>query len=848
MARQLTAIDKQSIHKICSGQVVVDLSMAAKELLENSIDAEATNIELRFKQNGLEGFDVVDNGLGIHPSNYESLALKYYTSKLSKFEDLETVMTFGFRGEALSSLCSLAKLSVTTATKEQAPKGVRLEYDSNGKLVKQTTAVRSVGTTIHISDLFHSLPVRHRELQRNIKQEYKKALDLIQAYAIISKKVRIMASNHNPKGSNAPVILTRGNATVRENITDIFGIKVSSQTIPFSIDLSSVYGISDTDGDDTRPCIEGLVSKPQLGSGRSTKDRQYFFVNGRPCSLPKISKVFNEVYQRDVPTQYPFIIADLKLPPDRYDVNVSPDKRTIFLHEDKLIAQCISESLSLHMEPSRSTYAVNVIPVSNPFREETDDMSTVSDLGSFSESVSVTSSNIQQNLISQATSLSSDMTQDILPQKEKDEMEEDDEEEGDSETMSNIRPSLITGPMYTRTTSQPTSFRNTPQTFVSRSDSTTSSYGTKRRIDSSSYQALKRVDTKDDGYIQPVLPFQRTELYTRDLLDSTDEAIQARPSTLNPIDSIEIEGIIVEHTEDIETPSDHNKSIQPGVPEIIQLPPRSWNTSNDNLCISHSLENYRAVLSRLGSDEIPDTCTAEPIEVPEGAGIENTSDNQKAAYALSRTIEKSDFADMKILGQFNLGFIIVSLRNDLFIVDQHAADEKYNFETLQKTTAIKCQRLISPQTPSLSAADELVVMENIDILKANGFELKVHPDNLPTDRIRIIAHPMNKSVLFDQQDFSELVHLLNDRPGEMVRCSRTRKIFASRACRSSVMIGDSLQKKKMIKIVQNMGTISQPWNCPHGRPTMRHLLTLSEVKTKKPRRPLSFKGSLLSKY
>ncbi|OAD72207.1 hypothetical protein PHYBLDRAFT_101035, partial [Phycomyces blakesleeanus NRRL 1555(-)] len=217
------------------------------------------------------------------------------------------------------------------------------------------------------------------------------------------------------------------------------------------------------------------------------------------------------------------------------------------------------------------------------------------------------------------------------------------------------------------------------------------------------------------------------------------------------------------------------------------------------------------------------------MDVLEGAGIENISDNQKAAYALSRTIEKTDFADMKILGQFNLGFIIVSLRNDLFIVDQHASDEKYNFETLQKETTIQCQRLIRPQIPSLTAADELVVMENIDILRANGFELEIHPENLPTDRIRIIAQPMNKSVLFDQQGMIELIYLLDDRPGEMVRCSRTRKIFASRACRSSVMIGDSLTKKKMIKIVQNMGTISQPWNCPHGRPTMRHLLTLSDI-------------------
>ncbi|KAI7871097.1 MutL C terminal dimerization domain-containing protein [Spinellus fusiger] len=225
---------------------------------------------------------------------------------------------------------------------------------------------------------------------------------------------------------------------------------------------------------------------------------------------------------------------------------------------------------------------------------------------------------------------------------------------------------------------------------------------------------------------------------------------------------------------------------------------------------------------------------------------EDAPEALEALDTLNRLINKSDFAEMKILGQFNLGFIIVSLKNDLFIIDQHAADEKYNFETMQKETRIKGQKLIRPQTLSLSASDELVVMDNLDVFKANGFELEVHPDNPSTERIHVVSQPANKSILFDQSvDFSELVYLLMDRPGSIVRCSRTRKIFASRACRASVMIGDSLTENKMIK-ARKLTFIKQKKTVPHGRPTMRHLRTLSPTQPKPVRRGLSFIGSLFS--
>ena len=111
----MTNAKSSKVHQIQSGQVIVDLCSVVKELVENSLDAGASSIEVRFKNNGLDSIEVQDNGCGISSDNYSSVALKHFTSKLSDYDDLSTLETFGFRGEALSSLCALSNFYIVTA-------------------------------------------------------------------------------------------------------------------------------------------------------------------------------------------------------------------------------------------------------------------------------------------------------------------------------------------------------------------------------------------------------------------------------------------------------------------------------------------------------------------------------------------------------------------------------------------------------------------------------------------------------------------------------------------------------------------------------------------------------------
>lgn len=128
-APEIRPIERSAVARICSGQVVVDLATAVKELLENSIDAGATQVEIKLKEWGVDHIEVSDNGSGVAPKDYQGLTLKYHTSKISEFGDLWSVQSFGFRGEALSSLCEISgSFEVTTRTDEQSV-GTRLSYD-----------------------------------------------------------------------------------------------------------------------------------------------------------------------------------------------------------------------------------------------------------------------------------------------------------------------------------------------------------------------------------------------------------------------------------------------------------------------------------------------------------------------------------------------------------------------------------------------------------------------------------------------------------------------------------------------------------------------------------------------
>lgn len=289
--------------------------------------------------------------------------MKHHTSKLREFTDLTEVNTFGFRGEALSSLCALSELSIITrhASNEH---GFKLEFDRNGVLAKKEPCAREKGTTVHVRNIFKNLPVRAKEFQKNLKKEYARAIQVLYSYCLVSTNIKITCSNLVAGKSPNLIVATRNTDDVLNNVNSVFGKKsldgiVKLELQPPDEAILQEYNLpSDVTVDFDWECY---VSTCDHTIGRSSPDRQFFYVNGRPCELTKVSKLVNSVYHKYNNKQYPFVFFNIKLDRQCADVNVTPDKRTIFVTQERLILAILKFSLTTKWDKLQGNFTAKTL-------------------------------------------------------------------------------------------------------------------------------------------------------------------------------------------------------------------------------------------------------------------------------------------------------------------------------------------------------------------------------------------------------------------------------------------------------------------------------------------------------
>ncbi|KAJ8245970.1 hypothetical protein GJAV_G00262280 [Gymnothorax javanicus] len=854
-ARAIRPIDRHSVHQICSGQVVLTLATAVKELVENSIDAGATNVEIRLKEYGAELVEVSDNGKGVDEANFEGLTLKHHTSKLTNFSDLIHVETFGFRGEALSSLCALSDLGVVTCH-ESANVGTRLAFDRDGRLTQRSPHPRQQGTTVTLQQLFYTLPVRHKEFQRNIKKEYAKMIHILQSYCIISTGVRITCTNQVGQGKRNVVLCTSGSHSMKDNIGAVFGPKQLQSLIPFQQQpateaVKEEYGLGGAGVSESFFTITGFVSLGDHGVGRSATDRQFYYINNRPCDPSKVSKLVNEVYHMFNRHQYPFVALNITVASDCVDVNVTPDKRQIFLQEEKLLLATMKSSLIAMYETGVNKISLSNTRLPNPHgcraveasasetnHENTPDSEAAVESGPelaksslnlaglraafsltqtagvgtrenagkvghpgaaqkklrcfFKSSESGSSSSTGGQA---APSLSRRSSDAVKCSPGKGQLSQDNRREG--EAGSDVDSGI--GSMA----SEHDSIAGTPES-VCRTVSEFSS------PDTEEVEPSVKGENRDGSCIEDQKTTKPAEWEHRAGSQSPEPGSSSPGPKRAKLD---------EHDSSVSTAKPRSDAPSSSAGLKVDAPVRMRRRT---VPLHFSLSELSASIQRLQSRE----SELQGLKYRRFRAKISPGENQSAEEELKKEISKGMFKEMEIIGQFNLGFIITKLKSDIFMIDQHATDEKYNFEMLQQHTVLQGQRLIAPQNLHLPAVSETVLIENLDIFQKNGFDFIIDEEAQVTERVKLVSLPTSKNWTFGPSDIEEMIFMLSDSPGVMCRPSRVRQMFASRACRKSIMIGTALNASEMRKLVVHMGEIEQPWNCPHGRPTMRHLANL----------------------
>lgn len=331
-------LDQQTIDKIAAGEVVERPSSVVKELVENAIDAQASAITVEVKEGGISFIRITDNGCGMEKEQVPLAFLRHSTSKIRSVEDLATVSSLGFRGEALSSIAAVAQVELITKT-AQSLSGVRYVIEG-GKEQSLEEIGAPEGTTFLVRNLFYNTPAR-RKFLKTAPTEAGYIGSLMERLALSHPEVSFkLIVNNQPK------LHTSGNSNLKEVIYHIYGRDIASNLI-------------EVKGEDERFSVSGFIGKPLISRGN--RNFENYFVNGRYVKSSLIAKSIEEAYKSFVMQhKYPFTVLQVSVNGNLIDVNVHPTKMELRFSNGEALYQFLAKLLRDCINQSELVYQVSL--------------------------------------------------------------------------------------------------------------------------------------------------------------------------------------------------------------------------------------------------------------------------------------------------------------------------------------------------------------------------------------------------------------------------------------------------------------------------------------------------------
>ncbi len=345
-------LSKETSELIAAGEVIERPSSIVKELIENSIDSGATAITVEIKHGGISYLRVTDNGCGIEYEDVPTAFLRHATSKIRDKADLDSILTLGFRGEALASICAVAKVDVLSKTTDEQ---FGTHYTINGGVEKEYERTGCPdGTTIIIRDIFYNVPARLKFLKKDVAEG--------NAIASIVDKIAISHPEIAFKfiRDNRQEFITPGDGELYSSVYAVMGKQFAASMIPVDYELNGIK-------------IDGFTVKPLFG--RPNRTMQHFFINGRYVKSLVCTRSLEHAYQNSIMEgKFPSCVLRLTIPPSILDVNVHPAKIEVRFTDERIIADSIffavKNAILLDSKPVEINIKKPVVDYRKPLPEE----------------------------------------------------------------------------------------------------------------------------------------------------------------------------------------------------------------------------------------------------------------------------------------------------------------------------------------------------------------------------------------------------------------------------------------------------------------------------------------------
>lgn len=700
----IKVLDQETINKIAAGEVIDRPSSVAKELIENAIDAGATAITVEIKEGGLSFMRITDNGGGIPKADVPTAFIRHATSKIMTIEDLLSVSSLGFRGEALASIAAVSQVECITKTPSDLT-GLRYEIHGGREIASEEIGAPT-GTTLIVRNLFYNVPAR-KKFVKTPTTEGGYITDLVTKLALSKPDISF---KYIINGSNK--IATSGNGKLQDVIYHIYGKDISANLIPIK---RSVGNLS----------VEGYIGKSFISKGN--RSFEHYFVNGRAIRSNIVTKAIEEGYKSFIMIhRFPFTALHFTMDSEKLDVNVHPQKMEFKYTDNEQLFDFVKDT-------------------------------------------------VRQSL------LQPEMIQDMSLRTAKE------------------QKAINIEQQKKQTTNVPEPFENKARALR---------YGA----------AIKKEyeQTKADSFIDNIkqvndgISIKNEEQIVNDNKASKLNEELVVNDTYNKVE----EKTTLNNTDNKENRIDERVVVNDAYSKI---------------------EEQAVVNNTEGIIEKQAVVNNTDSKIEEQAVVNNTDNkadvhiNEQLSMPIEEFVSPEARKKHRLIGQVFKTYWLIEFDNKLYIMDQHAAHEKVMFEHFMKMAAEKkvlSQQLMPPKVVHIDSAEHNLLNDHLEFFERTGFEIEDFGD----DAIVLRAVPDDIMGIDPQLLFDELINVLKDERGKLSVDFFVEKL-SGMACKAAIKGNTEISFAEADELLDEMMTLDNPYNCPHGRPTMISL-TKTEVERK----------------
>lgn len=806
---KIVLLDDLTINQIAAGEVIERPASVVKELVENSIDAGARKITIDIKNGGISYIRITDDGYGIMPDDMEIAFERHATSKIRESRDLEYVRTMGFRGEALASIAAIAKVQMLSKAIGQ-DNGYQIDVEG-GDIVDKHEAGCAPGTSITVKELFYNTPVRYKFLKKDFT-ESGYIEDAIKRLALVNPNISFKFIN------NGKIELqTSGNGRMEDVVYAIYGKEVLENIIPVDYQYEDIY-------------IKGVIGKPMIA--RSNRTNQLFFVNKRFIKDKTLSSAAEQGFKGLVTIgKHGFLILNLEMDPKKLDVNVHPTKMEVRFQEESKVFKAVFHAIKdtmlktdLITNHEKEHFSDDNVDFEKDVKN--DNLTNSARLKFWGLNKEEKFNEKENRDFDFFRNLKSPNIKDVnvvadAQYGEKSEFEDDDKIGKINEELDKIQKSR----------------NNKIEYDLNRYDHLGDNASVADKMN-----LLNDTVGNDYGIVNNE---------SDDTLNSNDKNVEDKLEGISEVSS-ENNDDVVEPDVDLKTQNvndDLNNFDQ--IDNTLENNSKVENLSVDNNKIEENQENYKYEENKIVNNNQTDS-NDKNIENDVIINDKDISFEEKYKKLFGRDIQtaKQEYQNQKKNEDVNLKpiegekvslfeskdddvkkphynyvgiafktYIIFTINDEMYMMDQHAAHERIMFEKVKANyyndVDKDSQLMLLPDIITLSNKEMGIFRDNKDLFNKAGFTVDEFGDNT----VKLTGVP-EFCLDFDTRS------LFLDTLDEMDTVARTAKqeleykFLATVACKAAVKAHMALSKEEVDSLFEQLYKLPNPFSCPHGRPTV----------------------------